>query len=77
MEDPLHEQFTYFEMSKKLLSLIYNPVYDAVVILKRKKRTPYCFSRNPLLNYMNQWNEWKLLTAEENNIVNHFVLLGK
>ena len=38
MEDPLHEQFTYFEMSKKLLSLIYNPVYDAVVILKRRKK---------------------------------------
>ena len=63
MEDPLHEQFTYFEMSKKLLSLIYNPVYDAVVILKRKKRTPYCFSRNPLLNYMNhsEMNEIYLL----------------
>ena len=43
MEDPLHEQFTYFEMSKKLLSLIYNPVYDAVVILKRKKGLPTVF----------------------------------
>ena len=50
MEDPLHEQFTYFEMSKKLLSLIYNPVYDAVVHnSKKKKRTPYCFSRDPVI----------------------------
>ena len=41
MEDPLHEQFTYFEMSKMLLWLIYNPVYDAVVILKRKNPTVF------------------------------------
>ena len=75
MENPLHEQFTYFEMSKKLLSLIYNPVYDAVVILKRKKGLPTVFPATHY--YMNQWNKWKLLTAEENNIVDHFVLLGK
>ena len=64
--------------SKKLLSLVYNPVYDAVVILKRKKDSLLFFPQ-PInyINYMNQWNEWKLLTAEENNIVNHFVLLGK
>ena len=49
MEDPLHEQFTYFEMSKKLLSLIYNPVYDAVVILKRKKGLPTVF---PATHYL-------------------------